>query len=363
MHNRAAISAYRTIADKGQFLFRRALIIGPFTDAVFFFLSPLFALSIAFLVYRFTPLGTTRVVSSLFLTWDQLIVSVMNQAHLVLVLSRSHLNPSVFRRHPWRFTLIPLLAWVGMMSSTWIFIALTVIGILWGEYHSSVQTFGFARIYENRATGNPHVGRTADLLLCHAIYFVPIWLGDNLIRLVGPFEQFKSLDPTGLAIVPEWVIHHAATFRILAVVFGLAAVVYYGWVYGKAFGHGHPISVPKYLLLSSSLIVSALVWSSLPLLRAVFVIQFVHCWQYFAIVWWAERKNLTERSRSLFKRPTLSPYSVLFVGIVLLVGYGLFAIATKELPPKSAALSLVVVISLCHLWYDGFIWSVRKSDV
>lgn len=52
-----------------------------------------------------------------------------------------------------------------------------------------------------------------------------------------------------------------------------------------------------------------------------------------------------------------------FVAMVVAAGaYGLWA-ELVDSSTQRAALSVTLVVSLMHFWYDGFIWSVRRREV
>ena len=87
--------------------------------------------------------------------------------------------------------------------------------------------------------------------------------------------------------------------------------------------------------------------------------NFFHALQYFAIVWWSEKKNI----QSLFGLSKISwgkPLAfALFIGVAL--AYGLWA-ETGDMS-NDFVFNAVMVVSIMHFWYDGFIWSVRKKQV
>ena len=55
------------------------------------------------------------------------------------------------------------------------------------------------------------------------------------------------------------------------------------------------------------------------------------------------------------------PWVYLILFLVIAFGYGLFTEVSSNETRITA--NLVIVVSLMHFWYDGFIWSVRKSQV
>ncbi len=90
------------------------------------------------------------------------------------VFFRSHLNPTIFKRHPFRFIAAPLLLYGAMMLSVEVMIIATVLVVFWDVYHSGLQTFGLARIYDRNCGNDPAVGRRLDYWLNHLLYAGPI---------------------------------------------------------------------------------------------------------------------------------------------------------------------------------------------
>jgi hypothetical protein len=82
--------------------------------------------------------------------------------------------------------------------------------------------------------------------------------------------------------------------------------------------------------------------------------NFFHAFQYFAIVWWSEKKTIMKVFHC--------PWQVaLLILVVSGMSYGLWRAHKPEDYVPFIALSNVV--SLMHFWYDGFVWSVRKNQV
>ena len=82
--------------------------------------------------------------------------------------------------------------------------------------------------------------------------------------------------------------------------------------------------------------------------------NFFHAFQYFAIVWWTEKKTIM----NLFRCPW---QLALLILLVCGLGYGFWrAHRPQDYVPFIA---LGNVVSLMHFWYDGFVWSVRKGQV
>ena len=189
------------------------------------------------------------------------------------------------------------------------FVAASVLTVWWDVYHSSLQTFGLGRIYDRRA-GNDVDARAA------------------------------------LARQPE--------LRTVLVPLGLTFLVGYLFGYQRLARTGYVVPVPKLVLYSVTAFVSITCWGFGSFAEAFLVMNAFHALQYFAIVWWSEKRTIMD----FFSCPRY-----LALGILLAsgLGYGYLRAGTPEDYVPFIALSNVV--SLMHFWYDGFVWSVRKGDV
>jgi len=112
-------------------------------------------------------------------------------------------------------------------------------------------------------------------------------------------------------------------------------------------------------LYASTALCSIYAWGFMPPGKAFFVVNFFHALQYFAIVWWSEKKNMI----SLFGL-TRIPFRVAAALLILIVPaftYGLWAVIK---PGQTIGIvAVAAVVSIMHFWYDGFVWSVRKHQV
>lgn len=89
--------------------------------------------------------------------------------------------------------------------------------------------------------------------------------------------------------------------------------------------------------------------------EAFFIMNLFHAVQYFALVWWTERANLTRLLHARRQGAALAA----MVGAAGL--YGVWAELCD--PDNRLALGVVSVVSIMHFWYDGFIWSARRREV
>ena len=142
----------------------QGFIVGPLYDWAFFIGSPLIGMAIAFFLIS-SPITETRSIFGEERSLVDFAIGAFVFAHLIIVIFRSHANPQIFRLYPYRFTLVPLVLFVSLLVSPWLVVACAVLAVFWDVYHSGMQTFGLARIYDARAGNPPLVGRRLDWIL------------------------------------------------------------------------------------------------------------------------------------------------------------------------------------------------------
>jgi hypothetical protein len=233
-------------------LSRSTYIASPAHDWVFFLLPPMASVALGifisgswFSTARIDYFGSTVARASLFL-------GIFVHAHIVSTVFRSHGNPSVFRLHRWRFVLAPLALWVTMMTSMWVLIGVWVLATFWDVYHSALQTFGFARIYDNRAGNDAGTGRRLDWLLNHLLYAGPILAGVTMIDHFGDFHAFDELTDVFFTGIPVFMDTNQRYFAWAVLLGGTAFVAYYLFTYWRLQRDGHRISGQKVFLLAST---------------------------------------------------------------------------------------------------------------
>ncbi|MFV8819153.1 hypothetical protein [Haliea sp. E17] len=338
---------------------RSAYIVNPAYDWLLFLLPPVAALGLGFVItgtwfsdagfelagYDFSPSG--------------LLIGVFIHAHLVAVFFRSHGNPAIFRSFPRRFVLVPLLLYLAMLSSNWALICVSVLATFWDVYHSALQTFGFARIYDNKWGNDPAAGRQLDYWLNLLLYAGPILAGVTMIDHFEDFAEFEEVGATFFTRIPAYMEGHQQYYAWAVIALGCAFLLYYLHAQWRLSRQGYRVSPLKVYLLASTGAVSILTWGFNTWGEAFFIMNFFHALQYFGIVWAREQGNLVR----LFRVGSLpnGKYLALALFLGATFGYGLWA----ELSDTSitALWALTLTVSIMHFWYDSFIWSVRKQQV
>jgi hypothetical protein len=341
-------------------------IVGSLYDSVFFIGAPLVALALGALVF-FPPISATidfKVeLPSLNARFSQpfvaMAIKVFIEAHLVLVFLRSHLNPQINKLHPIRFFLVPAVLLGACLSSQVALIFVIVLAVWWDVYHSALQTFGLGRIYDARQGNDRNLGRQADRMLAFAIYIGPILAGTNLWAHLKHFRKFGAVDMESLAAFGDLVFAQKQGLQIAVLAIGVPIVVWYLLHYRRLARQGYSVSTQKVILYASTALCSIYAWGFMAPGKAFFVINFFHALQYFAIVWWSEKKSMI----SLFglARIPFRAAAALLILIVPAFSYGLWVVVK---PGQSIGIvAVAAVVSIMHFWYDGFVWSVRKHQV
>ena len=339
---------------------RKVYLLGPFYDGLLLIFSPLLAMGIGLAIADTSVANAPLALFDYGDSLSQIFIGSFIFAHLGLVLFRSHANPVVFRAHPLRFTLVPLVLLAAVSASVWVAVSVSVLATWWDVYHSSLQTFGIGRIYDQRSGNDVHLGRRLDYWLNLLLYVGPILAGAALMDHVGDFDEFSEVGSVFFTAIPAAVESKRGwlTWGVLAL--GIPFLVFYvGWYWQQA-RKGYRVSFQKVALLVSTALCSIVTWGFNPFGEAFFVMNFFHALQYFAIVWWSEKRNLL----SLFRLDGFAwgapAVFAIFLGSAF--GFGLWA---EALRPSSSRLAygVVMVVSIMHFWYDGFIWSVRRNQV
>ena len=330
-------------------------IVGPRADAFLLIGAPVLALAFAYLA-SIDGLAALK------------ILIVISPAHLFLVLFRSHGNATVFRRFPYRFTLVPLALFAALLTSTTIFTLVFYVTLLWDVHHGYMQTFGLCRIYDAKAGNPPTAGRRLDMALNGLLYLGPLVSGAWMLRYVELLSGFDLVAAIFFSqTVPAFVDGHQGDLMRAAIVLGAAFLAFYVWFYARLARRGHQVSPQKVALLVSTGVVSIWAWGFNPYGMGFFVINFFHAIQYFTIVYWSERKQLLKRLRldasprgpALLLLLVLLPSMLFGITMVSLQG----SVDTSTVSFAYGLLCAGLVLETMHYWWDGFIWSVRKKDV
>jgi hypothetical protein len=285
----------------------------------------------------------------------------LTQGHLLITVFRTHANPALFNKFYWRFTLVPLLVYAAAISNHWMFASLFVVSVFWDVYHSSLQVFGFARIYDRKAGNDPQKGRRLDYLLCLMIYAGPVLGGLLLLEHLAAFGELASLSELeifgllisaqALASAPDLTTPYLESIRILVIGCAAVILIIYFISLQRLSREGYRLPLPKLAMFISTAIACVFAWGFNSFAMGFLIANIFHAVQYFAF------DRVIERE-SLGRVPPLSPIpqGALYVLIPFVLGLLVISFDSME------ARALVIVCALMHFWWDGFIWSVRTDD-
>jgi len=339
-------------------------IVGALYDNIFFITAPLSAFALGLVVYL-SGLPSMHVqIFSHVGSPDTIFLGSFIMAHLFIVFFRSNGNKKIFEMYPYRFTVVPLVLFSAMCFSKWVAISASVLATWWDVYHSSLQTFGLGRIYDARAGNDVNVGRRLDYLLNLLIYAGPIFAGVVLMTHTKDFQEYDAVKAVLFAHLGETIDSKQSYLRFAVLAVGVPFIVYYLYSYWRYHKQGYTISPQKVALLSSTAAVSIFTWGFDSFGQAFFIMNFFHAFQYFGIVWWSEKKSMMGLFRLQDVRWGKWATLALFLGVGF--GYGVWAeVADSGMVASGLDLgwNATIVVALMHFWYDGFIWSVRKSQV
>lgn len=344
---------------------RAGFIVSPPFDLFYFILSPILGLIVikAIVMAEWSWVAAPETLMGVRDSKIGFAIGVWTYAHLFAVVFRSHVNTHVFSQHRIRFVVVPVVLCLGFIFNPWILAIGLMATLFWDLYHSSMQVFGFSRIYDSKFGNPPEKGRLLDVWMAHVLYIAPVFVGLSLNKILNSASrEFTAL---GWNVPSELVDPIIAAQPVFAQVVTIASglfIIYYILAYWRLSQQGYKYSPQKALALVSTGATTIYAWGFMHPVGAFLVVNFFHALQYFAIVWWSEKKNIT----ATFRLPEVAWGHVvsllLFIAIIFGVGLWMRTVAYAG-PREIVALSVATVIALMHFWYDGFIWSVRKHEV
>ncbi len=346
---------------------RNALfIISPIMDVVFIIGAPLVALVLAAILFTLPDPWFEISIRSDRADARRVLVLAFVNAHTFVMFFRSHANQNIFKTYPIRFTVVPLFLFLlGGASS----VALLIMGLVivwWDIYHAGMQTFGFGRIYDSKQKNDPTAGRSLDYWMNLLMIAGPVLSGANFItHLDNTGDILQFLTPNGsywgdllLQRIPGFLTKHQPDLARMILVIGACYSVYYVYSYRRLQQQGYRVSWQKVWLLIIAAAVSIYIWGFHSFFDAFWVQNFFHSLQYFAIVLFSEKRNLTQTFR-------LSRFA--YGGALAMVWVTTFCLLAGVwaafVASGSWSSSLLVTTAIMHYWYDGFIWSVKKKQV
>ncbi|MEY2559118.1 MAG: hypothetical protein QOE34_2543 [Verrucomicrobiota bacterium] len=274
---------------------------------------------------------------------------------------RAYGDRALFDRFKVRFVVAPLLILgVCIWSSLYNIQAIQLVALAWGIWHGMMQTYGFCRIYDAKASAKAASRARVDLALCFAWFTGAVLLSP--MRFRSAFDLYYE---SGGPVIPATLIVGLRSTMLAALALATAVFLWRQWVDWRV---GRGASPVKMVLLVSSI---AFWWycnnGVQNILVGIALFEVFHDVQYLAIVWIYNRSRV-ERDESIrgfmrfvFRRSG----SLIGVYVGLVLAYGSIALTTSGVSAewiRHGLIGVVTASALLHFYYDGFIWKVRETQ-
>ena len=274
---------------------------------------------------------------------------------------RAYGDRALFDRFRTRFIVAPIvLVAVSVWASLYNIQAIQLLALVWGIWHGMMQTYGFCRIYDAKASAKAAGRARADLALCFAWFLGAV--------LLSPMRMRTLLDvyyESGGLVIPASAIGMLRAVVVLGL--GLVTIVFL-WRQWTDWQGRLGVSPVKIALLATSI---AFWWycnnGVQNILVGIALFEVFHDVQYLSIVWIYNRTRV-ERDESIrgfmrfvFRRSG----SLIGVYVGLVLAYGSIAFLQSSAAVewiKHGLIGVVTASALLHFYYDGFIWKVRESQ-
>jgi Flp pilus assembly protein TadD len=274
---------------------------------------------------------------------------------------RAYGDRALFDRFKIRFVVAPLaILAVCVWSSIYDVQAVQLVAMAWGIWHGMMQTYGFCRIYDAKASAKAAARARVDLALCFAWFSAAVLLSPMRFRTL--FELYYE---SGGPVVASAAVAAIRTAVVAALVVVTITFLWRQWSDWRAARGASPV---KITLLVSSI---AFWWycnnGVQNILVGIALFEVFHDVQYLAIVWIYNRTRV-ERDKSIggFMRFVFRRSGALigvYVGLVLAYGaIGLTQSAVTAEWIRHGLIGIVTASALLHFYYDGFIWKVRETQ-
>jgi len=347
-------------------------IVNPWYDNLFFLMMPLFAFLIAlttpYWAYTNIHFGDDQVPA---FAVAFLLIEIAGGSGLI----RAYLNPKIFKRFWFVFTVVPILLFCALYISLWVVVIAITIDLLWDIVHTTMQTFGISKFYDQKHGNNTEIGRRQDIMLNYVIYAGPIFLHLGFISESQAFDYLELFDfthTTGIAAIPLWLEEHSLNIAAITIIVSAVVIVNYFFTFRKLVKNNeYKLCSSKIILLSTTAFCTYTIWQFNDFLMAFLATNIFHAAQYFALVWYSEKDNISK---------ILHVEKLKYHGLIVFAFF--FAFATAMAVAFLAAeyqfydaddlsameglsgviIRLWIVIGLLHYWHDRFIWSSKKIN-
>lgn len=281
--------------------------------------------------------------------WFIIMSALMTHFHVMMVFVRSHLNKQIFEQYPFRFIVVPILGILAFAISPLFASIMVIVALYWDEWHTQMQTFGFARIFDGRVGNNPETGRKLDIIMIFVLGLLPHMV---LLTYLPENERASGLI-TNLALNANLAFkygHYIVYLRYPLIFFGLGFTLFYLFRYWQFVRNGYKISKKKMALMAGTAFSALIMARYYSLADNMHYFNIYHSLQYIYFVFFTETAQVATRLGS----PKISKKTMTFItGTIIFVVVFASAVA-REMTTVGFIANLWVMSSLLHFWYDGF---------
>ena len=282
---------------------------------------------------------------------------LLSLSHQPVTLALVYGDREQFGLHRRLFTWTPLIVLVAVVAGLELsFVAVAAAAALWNAEHTLMQRFGLTRMYGRKA-GDDHGSIERTMLL--------VWLGLAVLIVASGHRTAKLITRVNLGAVNQRGASLLTALRPEAVallpVGAAAAVILTGrWAMAER-RRGPAVNPAKYVYLAATAALLVVVCADPIAGLAAFV--GAHALEYFSIVNAAVGRRAADGGGGLVGRAVRAPtgrpgfFAVAIAGAVLPVTF-----LTKHwsyVPATTVYLS----VGALHIFYDGFIWKLRRPSV
>jgi len=268
---------------------------------------------------------------------------------------RAYGDRALFDRFKIRFIIAPVaILAVCVWSSLYNIQAVQLVAMAWGIWHGMMQTYGFCRIYDAKASARAAARARVDLALCFASFSAAVVLSP--VRFRSLLELYYE---SGGPVVASAAVAAVRWGIVLALGLVTAVFLWRQWSDWRAARGASPV---KITLLVSSI---AFWWycnnGVQNILVGIALFEVFHDVQYLAIVWIYNRtrverdKTIGGFMRFVFRRSG----SLIGVYVGLVLAYGALGLSQSAVTVewiRHGLIGIVTASALLHFYYDGFIW-------
>ena len=285
----------------------------------------------------------------------------MAMAHYLPGMLRAYGDPALFRRFRVRLIAAPLFLIAVTSLFAWLNLhIILLLATVWAVWHWMMQIYGFARIYDAKASPDARTPARLDQLICL------LWFGMCALVLNNtlPTYVMDFYGSGGLRLPAEGFTRLAQGWLAVTVAVTLLYVFHTLWLVHKGMWP-NPL---KFVLLVTTFVYLAYTVSIIeqPVMGMV-MFESWHDIQYLAIVWMFN-VNRARRGPDAgsFTRFLFRPRAVLVIAYVgLCLAFGSLTHAWHLFQDETViriVVGLVSATAMFHYYLDGFIWKIREKE-